>query len=48
MNEQDKKKLIAHIIEQSRGQEIPSKVDEFENLLFEARVRQFLLKEASK
>jgi hypothetical protein len=45
MNEKDRKELIAHILEQSRGQEVPSKADAFENLLFEERVRQFLLKE---
>jgi hypothetical protein len=48
MNEKDRKELIAHILEQSRGQEVPSKPDEFESLLFEERLRQFLLKEGNK
>ena len=48
MNEKDRKELIAHILEQSRGQEVPSKADEFESLLFEERLRQFLLKEGNK
>jgi hypothetical protein len=45
MNEKDKKELIAHILEQSRGQELPTKADDFDSLLFEERVRLFLMKE---
>ena len=45
MNEETRKSLVAHIIEQSRGQELPTKADDLENLLFEERVRNFLIKE---
>lgn len=44
-DDKTKKELISHIIEQSRGQEMPTQADEFEAQLFEARVRNFLVNE---
>ena len=44
MNEKDRKELIEHIREQSQGEPLPQS-DAFEDALFEARVRAFLIEE---
>lgn len=46
MNEKDRKELIAHILQESKKQEMPIQTDSFESLLFEERVRLFLMKES--
>ena len=45
MNEKDKKELIAHILNESMGEPLTAN-DEFDNALFEARVRNVLTMEA--
>lgn len=47
MNEKDKQKLIAHIKEESQ-KALSAKTDEFEDALFESKVRLFLTMEANK
>ena len=44
LNDKDKKELIKHILNESRGEQ-PPRMDEFESALFEEKVRAFLLKE---
>ena len=43
INEREKSLLIAHILEQGKG-ELPTANDEFDNALFEARIKAFLNK----
>ena len=47
LTEQEKRELIAHIKREAMGY-TPTANDEFDNALFEARVRDFLIREAGE